>query len=114
MPDLEQSAIAHGLSTSSTSWAAGSTSYTSVETDSATDTWLLTHSGGGWIYDETAIWAYSITVSGGPSQTTGSGSLTYALDANGGAWGSEYDLAVTAPPRQRGLCRRGVVANHHQ
>ena len=96
-----------GFTTSSTSRAAGSTSYTSVETDSATDTWLLTHSGGGWIYDETAIWTYSITVSGGPSQTTASGSLTYALDANGGTWGSEYDLAVTATATASGTYAGG-------
>ena len=29
-------------------------------------------------------------------------------------WGSEYDIAVTHRHRQRDLCRRGVVANHHQ
>ena len=94
--------------TLSTSWTVGDTAYTAVETDWSTDTVEKSYVDGGWCYDETQTWDYTIITSGGGSQTTASGSLSYVLLADGGTCWSDSEFSVVASTTAGGTCAGGT------
>ncbi len=68
-------------------WTSGGASYTASESDTWTDAWVASSTlGGGWSFQDTGLATYSVTITGGTSPTTASGSLYAVLSAEGGAW----------------------------
>ena len=103
-------------SSSSTSWTVGNTTYTAVETDWSTDTLqVFLYSGGGWNYNETATWNYSIDTERRPRADQRLG----LLDLHAGGHGRQLPVAVRVlrhglRHRRRKVCRRRLEPNDHQ
>ncbi len=74
-------------------------------------TWSASYSAstGVWNYNVNGLETYTITISGGPSPTTASGSLTYKLLVLGGnGYSPQYTFNVTAAATDSGVYSGGT------